>query len=340
MRISIVSLIAAGLAFTTAAGAAQVLEHDLAAPRPMARMETAAYQDRRGPIATESFSRRVRLGSGGRISLSNLSGAIIVSGGAGEDVSIEATKRTRGDGSLLAAVRIEVEERAGRLDIRTVYPSRGRREEGVSVDYTLMIPDHASIDVSSISGSVRVSNVKGTISASTVSGDVTLSGASRLERAKAISGTIELADSTLEAEAEMSTVSGSLRIRDVKAAALQLKTVSGRLEATGVSSERLDMQSISGRIDFAGRLSRNGRYNFGSHSGSVRLALVGDTGFDLDASSFSGSIRSDFAARTAQTQRNNRGPSRNARSLRTTSGDGSAMIHLQTFSGSILIEKR
>lgn len=275
------------------------------------------------------------------MSLSNTSGTIVVSGGSGDEVSIEATKRTRGDRSLLNDVRIEVEERAGRVSIRTVYSknNRGRRDEGVSVDYTVRIPSQAAIDVSSVSGSVRVSAVKGAVSAEAVSGDVTVSGASRVEHASAVSGTVELADSTLDAETEASTVSGLLRIRDVRARRLSLSSVSGQIEVSGLSSDRLDTQSVSGRVDFSGQLARNGRYSFGSHSGSVRITLRGDIGFELDASSFSGSIRSDLPARAVQTSRD-RGRSRSGRSLQATIGDGSATLRLQTFSGSIFIERR
>ena len=42
-------------------------------------------------------------------------------------------------------------------------------------------------------------------------------------------------------------------------------------------------------------IARGGRYEFNSHSGNVRIMLAGNVpGFELDASTFSGSIRSDF----------------------------------------------
>ena len=334
MRTAIVAAIVAGLAVAAVGGATPELEQRWA---PQRSGNSSAYQSRNGATATENFSRRLRLGSSGRVSLSNVSGAIVVSGASGDEVSIEATKRTRGARSLLDDVRIEVEERSGRINIRTVYPERGWRGEGVSVDYTLTIPAQAAIDVVSVSGSVKVSRVKGTISATTISGDVALSEAARIELAKAISGSIEIVDSTLEAETELSTVSGSMRLRDVNARDLQLKTVSGRFEATALSSDRLNIQSISGRVDFSGKLSRNGRYSFGSHSGSVRLALLQEAGFELDADTFSGSIRSDFPGRTVQASG---GRSRSARSLEATVGDGSATVRVQTFSGSIVIERR
>src|SRR6266850_6883668 len=69
-----------------------------------------AYQGRdRGPEQTERFSRKVRVGRDGRVSIANISGDIVVTSGAGDEVSIEAVKRTRGSQSELASVHIDVD---------------------------------------------------------------------------------------------------------------------------------------------------------------------------------------------------------------------------------------
>src|SRR5919199_2554900 len=71
----------------------------------------------RGPERTERFSRKVKIGRDGRVSIQNISGDITVTGGSGDEVSIEAVKRARGDSSQLERARIVVDERAGRVDI-------------------------------------------------------------------------------------------------------------------------------------------------------------------------------------------------------------------------------
>ena len=50
---------------------------------------------------------------------------------------------------------------------------------------------------------------------------------------------------------------------------------------------------MSGNIEFDAPLAKGGRYEFTSHSGNVRIVLSGNTGFELDADTFSGSVRSD-----------------------------------------------
>src|SRR4051812_14631979 len=52
-------------------------------------------QDRDAPEVTERFSRTVRLGRDGTFDISNLAGTIVVTGGGGNDVTIDAIKRTR-----------------------------------------------------------------------------------------------------------------------------------------------------------------------------------------------------------------------------------------------------
>src|SRR5262245_50351989 len=83
------------------------------------------YQGRdRGPEQTERFSRKVRLGRDGRFTIENIAGDITVTGGSGDEVSIEAVKRTRGDRSQLGTVQIVVDERPGRVEVRTNHTAR------------------------------------------------------------------------------------------------------------------------------------------------------------------------------------------------------------------------
>jgi hypothetical protein len=85
-----------------------------------------AYQGRtrnNGPEQTETFSRKVKVGRDGRVSISNIAGDIKITGGSGDDVTIEAVKRTRGDRGQLGAVQIVVDDRPGRVEVRTEYES-------------------------------------------------------------------------------------------------------------------------------------------------------------------------------------------------------------------------
>ena len=76
----------------------------------------------------------------------------------------------------LAAVHIIVDDRPGRVEVRTEYDndrSCRYRNIDVSVDYTVLVPAGATVDVKSISGNVTVTGVQGAVHAETVSGTIT-----------------------------------------------------------------------------------------------------------------------------------------------------------------------
>ena len=320
MRLS-TPLVIAGLALVAAPALAQdegrrIVVRDVTREvvrEVLGAVKPGAYQGRNnGPEQTERFSRKVKIGRDGRFSLNNIAGDIVVSAGSGDEVSIEAVKRTRGDKSELANVQITVDDRAGRVDVRTEHEQNRRdrngRSDHVSVDYTVTVPASVSVDLHSVSGSVKVSGVHGSLRAETVSGDVTIIDAPRLEAAKTVSGDVSL---------------------------------------TGVTADGdLSAASVSGNVEYAGGIAKGGRYEINAHSGTVRLLLANPGGFELNANSFSGSIRSDLPLTIGgdATRRNDSPRGRrdavNNHSMRATFGDGSATIVVRTFSGDIIIDKR
>jgi DUF4097 and DUF4098 domain-containing protein YvlB len=305
-----------------------------------------AYQGRNrnnGPEETEKFSRKVKVGRDGRVSISNIAGDIKVTGGSGDEVVIDAVKRTRGGASQLAAAHIIVDDRPGRVEVRTEYDSdRTRRYNSidVSVDYTVMVPAGATVDVKSISGNVTVTGVQSVVHAETVSGTLAASSSPKLT-AKTVSGDVELISAPADADLAATSISGNIRAKGLKIRTLDLGSVSGDVALTDIACDRLGVKSVSGNVEFAGTLGKSGRYEINSHSGNVRLSLSGNTGFELNANSFSGSIRSDFPVTLGPTSSRNdrerRGP---GHSTHAVFGDGSATLNLRTFSGDIILSKR
>jgi DUF4097 and DUF4098 domain-containing protein YvlB len=337
MRIRLIALALVGAVSVVAQAAAQDTDPRIVI-RDTVRRVVSGYQGRnRGPEQTESFSRKVKVGRDGRINIGNIAGDIIVTGGSGDEVAIEAVKRTRGDRSELAAVHINVDERGGRVDVRTDHTGR---TDHVSVDYTITVPGSATVELHSISGSLKVSNVQGVVRMETVSGNVTTSAAPRVELAKSVSGDVDLTATSIDGELTASSLSGHVRARGVKARGLQLGSVSGDVSMSDVSCDRVDAKSLSGNVEFSGTLARSGRYDLHSHSGTVRLVLSGNTGFELHASSFSGSIRSEFPMTVGGTDVNGRRRMLSNRSMNATFGDGSAVVTVRTFSGDVVISKR
>jgi DUF4097 and DUF4098 domain-containing protein YvlB len=341
----------AGLACMAAPAVAQDSGHRLVSREVVRVIRTGAYQGRNnGPEQTERFSRKVKIGRDGRFSLANVSGDIVVTGGGGDEVSIEAVKRTRGDKSELGRVQITVDDRAGRVDVRTEHEQnrtdRNRQGDHVSVDYTVTLPASVSVDVHSVSGSVKVTGVHGSLRAEAVSGEVTISDAPRLEAAKTVSGDVSLTGVTADGDLSAGSVSGNVRAKGLKARGLDLGSVSGDINVSDVTCERLGVKTVSGGVEYAGGIAKGGRYEINAHSGTVRLQLTNPAGFELNANSFSGSIRSELPLTIGgDSTRNDPSPrgrrdSANSHAMRATFGDGSATLVVRTFSGDIIITKR
>ena len=120
---------------------------------------------------------------------------------------------------------------------------------------------------------------------------------------------------------------------------LEAGSVSGNVQLSAVQTERLQAKSVSGDIEFDAALARGGRYEFNSHSGNVRVILTNAPGFELDASTFSGSVRSDFPV-TMRAEGGNRERRDANRSIRGSFGDASALLSLKTFSGTVVITRK
>jgi len=342
----------AGLAMVAWPALAQDNDHRIVLRDLVRTLRSGAYQGRNtGPEQTERFSRKLKIGRDGRFSLANIAGDIVITGGPGDEISIEAVKRTRGDKSELARVQITVDEHPGRVDVRTEgeqnRTDRNRRMDHVSVDYTVTVPASVVVDVRSVSGSVKVTGVHGALRAETVSGNVTTADTPRLETARTVSGDVSITGAAADGDLTAASVSGNVTAKGLKARGLDLGSVSGDIIVSDVTCERLGAKSVSGNVEYAGAIVKTGRYEINSHSGTVRLLLASPAGFELNANSFSGSIRSelpltiggDAARRDGNTSRGRRDAA-NSHSMRATFGDGSATLVVRTFSGDIIIAKR
>jgi DUF4097 and DUF4098 domain-containing protein YvlB len=290
---------------------------------------------------TEKFSKTVPLPKGGSLELSNISGDIVITGGAGDQVVIDAVKRGR-TADDLKAVQIEVSTSATRVEVRAQYPQE-RRNINASIDFTVTVPRGAKVTVRSVSGDLKLATIDGALRAETVSGDVSVTSAMQLESAKSVSGDVTVESAGSDADVAAASVSGNVTLRAVKARGIDTNSVSGDVNLTDVTCERAKANSISGDIVFAGPLAKGGRYMLQSHSGDVTLHVNDKAGFELNAGTFSGDITSDLQIVSTFGGEGERGqPGRKPKSgpghrVSGTFGDGGALLELSTFSGNVKI---
>ena len=307
-------------------------------------------EQREGPEQIEKVSQSVKVGAGAGLDLDHLSGDIRVTAGTASEIKIDATKRARHRDPeqakrLLEALRVDINNFNGRVEVRTIYPRRGSFGNNISasVDYVIAVPPNATVALKSISGNISVTNVKGEVRVETVSGDVTVTGTPNVAIAKTISGNVTARDIGTQTALVLSTVSGTVIGTGLRVRSLEAGSVSGDVRLVGSEIERLEARSLSGNIEFDAPLAKGGRYEFMSHSGNVRLVISGNTGFELDADTFSGNVRSDLPVtlRTMGRQEDRQGRGRTSnRAIRGSYGDASAYLQVRSHSGSVVITKK
>lgn len=285
----------------------------------------------------EKFTRTENLTRDGMVILINVSGDIKVMVWKEEKVKIEGNKFSHATSEAKAKenadkVTIEVTAEPGLVRIETKYPESRRwfgGDSNVSVDYTLWIPEQASIETRSVSGDVQVEKVGGSIKVNTVSGSVTILGGKKSISAKAVSGDIRVREA--EGDLELNSVSGDIQVSKVKGS-VEAEVVSGSVRLLDISEARkVSAKSISGTVEYRGQVLENGSYRFSSHSGSVVLTLPAGSSFDLEASSFSGSVSTDFPVEVMGKL--------SGKTIQGRVGKGGAEISAKAFSGSIEIKK-
>lgn len=319
--------------------------------RERARERARVVEQRDNRIEqTERVLHTFKIGSRGALLVSNLSGDITVTRGGGDEVKVEAIKTARARTleqarEALPAVRVEFSERAGRAEVKTVYSREyfsgtSPRTVGVSVVYNITAPEGTGINAKSLSGNVRITGIKGELTVGSTSGDVVVTDAARLESATSTSGNVEITDLRSDTPLELQTVSGDVIVRQSRVPRLELSTVSGRLVIDNVQSGQVEAQSVSGDVEFLSPFAKGGRYELNSHSGNVRIAVGNGAGFEIDANSFSGGVQSaiELKERSSGVRDASRGG--RPRRLRGVFGDGSALLDVTTFSGSVIIVRK
>jgi hypothetical protein len=245
-------------------------------------------------VLAQDFQRSYRVGAGSRVSVRNVSGDVIVKGYEGDTVTVVGDKEGR-DRDL---VQIEDNSSDSRVDVRVRYPERCNCD--ASVRFEVRVPRSLSLDYdsfSSVSGNVEVSGATGSLTAKSVSGSV---------RVENVSGTIKA-----------NSVSGEVHVKQA-AGAVSAKSTSG---AVDVEIVRLGGEASAQRMEFA------------SVSGNVNVRMPADLGAEIEMSTLSGSLETEFPI---QIQERQHGPGHSARGR---VGDGSRGLKISSVSGNVKLRR-
>jgi hypothetical protein len=262
--------------------------------RTLALTSLAAFTTA-GFAASGNFSRTLSVSGAPTISISTGSGYIHVTTGSQSEVRINAKVNTEHGWSFGSHGSDEdrVREITSNPPIVqngnaiTVGPSSGdwNKYRNISIDYDVVLPAATTLKVGSGSGDVEVSDVVSLLSASTGSGDIRLKNIGAVPHVSTGSGSIRAAG--VHGAASLETGSGDIELSQAMAGDVKAQTGSGTIRLHGVNGA-VRVGTGSGDIEVDGNPAADWKLETGS--GSVHLSLNNNTGYDVNASTSSGSI--------------------------------------------------
>jgi len=206
-----------------------------------------------GVASAQDFERSYRIGPSGSVSIRNVSGNIDIRGPDGDPVLGRATK----EGEDRDAVEGEDLSSGDHVELRAKSP-RDCHRCNASLNFEVRVPRGSSVrldPISTASGDIQITNLRGDVRVNTASGSVTVEN---------VSGDINA-----------STASGEMRVRNV----------SGTVSASSASGDvEVDIAQLEGSEPM----------KFSSASGNVSVRLPSSIDADVVMSTASGRIRTDF----------------------------------------------
>jgi hypothetical protein len=301
--------------------------------------------------AEGQFDKTLKVTGAVNLTVDTGSGTISVRPGDGSSVHVIGRIRVReGWGTSEAAAKDKVHkletnppivQEGNTIHIGEIHDEELRRN--VSISYEVVTPAETQLHSSTGSGSQMVEGVRGPVETTTGSGSINVSKIGNELRASTGSGTITLED--IKGSVHATTGSGGIRANGI-AGGLSAHTGSGTVEYEQTAPGDVDIETGSGGIEMRGVHGSvharagsghimvdgapTGDWRLHTGSGGVTLRLPADAGFELDASTGSGSVTTTHELTVSGTL--------NRHELRGKAHGGGPVIYASTSSGSIRVE--
>jgi len=223
----------------------------------------------------ETFS--YRLDDGGRFSLSNVNGSVVVTGGDGDSVEIIAIKKADNQEDL-DKIEIEISHSADEIIVETELGESNRwfsrGSNSGSVRYEVIVPLSTRLDsVETVNGNVNISGVSGKVFAESVNGDLEVSDLAGDVGLSTVNGSIEAEFARLEDQqrVKMETVNGRVTIDLPEDADVDISadTLNG-----GINASDFGLETDKGFVgsDLNGKIGNGGaRLNIDTVNGSIKI---------------------------------------------------------------------
>jgi len=272
------------------------------------------------PVMAEEVNETLDAAADGQVDISNIAGAITVTGWSRNAVEVTGTLGRNVEELIF-------ERKKDKVTVKVKVPRHGGR--GIDSDLHINVPQNSSIDVSAVSADIDVTDVLGEQRLHTVSGDVSTESAGSDVTAESVSGDVEVTGDKSDTATQASTVSGDVTLFRVSGT-VSAESVTGRVIVDEGSFSRADLNVVNGELLFQARLHKDGKLSAETVNGAVDVELVGDVSATIDVSTVNGRIRNCFGPEPERTSKYAPGWS-----LRFTEGDGDGRVDISTVNGGV-----
>lgn len=289
----------------------------------------------RGDDESERGDRRWRATPDVSVEISVVSGRIEIRGWERDELRV-SVRGAGADALDIDADRVGEGEPVEWVSVRAPGRRRFWSRGGLDVEVRVDVPRGADVRARIVNGPIEAKDVGGRLSLHAANGELDVEGEPAEARLETVSSSIDFRgrDSSVDAR----TVSGTVDLRGV-AGDVSVSTVSGSIRVEGGRLDRVELRSMSGSVDLEAALAPDARADLRSYSGSLSISLPETTSARFDVQSFSGSIESELG-NDGEDDRGDLGQPGSGRRVEFEAGDGDARVTVDTFSGSVRIERR
>ena len=205
------------------------------------------------------------VGPGAVISITNNYGPITVKPSGSRQVVVETIANSDG-------VSLVNEQHGNRIELRSVASRPGSN----LVDYTVLVPASAFVNLRSSDGTLRVQGLRG---------DIVL---------EAASGSVEVSEIS-DAHVHVRTLSGPITLTDIRNSHLDVHSVDGNVDLRNVTGPSVEVNSGTGHISYDGDPGRLGEYFLSSHSGDLEVSIPASAWVNIKARSIKAQSDPEFS---------------------------------------------
>ena len=252
---------------------------------------------------------RFTVGPNANISVDTQYGAISVKPGSSDQVVVTAILKSDN-------VEVDQQQNGNRIEIASHLLQNANEQTG-RVDYELLIPSDATLNLRSSTGP---------LSAERLHGDLTMEGTDAVVNVHNVDN----------GHVHVRTMRGLITLADVSNGHIEISSISGDIHLKSVTGRLVQACSGSGKIYYDGDFGSDGEYKFTTHKGDIEALVPANVSADFRAHSMLGRVQHDFPLEA----RHSRFSAEAGRSFFGTAGKAASKVELRSFSGRIRLKQR